>query len=157
MKKRAERLSTRRGPQFSTQGMAGGFARAAPHRLYRGPKEARAAFGSWRALCVCPCGDPYCWCSIFKVPPARLTYHGIFNRELGNQFTNLNNAHTAGILEKVVIFKCGKVMMIPLQIIRNPPTVHNDFPENNLITHFDRATPLLSESFPKSRDRKTPL
>ena len=26
-------------------------------------------------------------------------------RELGNQFTNLNNAHTAGILEKVVIFK----------------------------------------------------
>ena len=78
-------------------------------------------------------------------------------RELGNQFTNLNNAHTAGILEKVVIFKCGKVMMIPLQIIRNPPAVHNDFPENNLITHFDRATPLLSESFPKSRDRKPPL
>ncbi len=26
-------------------------------------------------------------------------------RELGNQFTNLNNAHTAGILKKVVIFK----------------------------------------------------
>lgn len=46
-------------------------------------------------------------------------------RELGNQFTNLNNAHTAGVLEKVVIFKRGKVMMIPLQIIRNPSAVHS--------------------------------
>jgi len=52
---------------LSTQGMAGRFARAAPHRLYRGPGAARASSGSWRALCVCPCGVPYCWCEIFKV------------------------------------------------------------------------------------------
>ena len=25
------------------------------------------ALTPWRALCVCPCGDPYCWCEIFKV------------------------------------------------------------------------------------------
>ncbi len=40
--------------------MAGGFAKIAPHRLYRGPETALASSGSWRALCVCPCGDPYC-------------------------------------------------------------------------------------------------
>jgi hypothetical protein len=57
---------------LSTQGMAGGFAKAAPHRLYRGPEEAFAPSGSWRALCVCSCGDPYCWCEIVKVQGFRL-------------------------------------------------------------------------------------
>jgi len=54
--------------------MAGCFARAAPRRLYRGPEGAFAPSWSWRALCVCPCGDPYCWCSIFKVQGFRLGY-----------------------------------------------------------------------------------
>ena len=59
--------------------MAGGFARAAPHRLYRGLEEALASFRSWRALYVC--GDPYCWCEIVKVQGFRLGYNPIILRQ----------------------------------------------------------------------------
>ena len=45
----------------------GGDAKAVPHRLNRGPEGIVAPSGSWRALYVCPCGDPYCWYEIFKV------------------------------------------------------------------------------------------
>lgn len=50
---------------LSTQGMTGGLARAAPHRLDRSP-EWIAPSGSWRALGVRPCGDPYCWYELVK-------------------------------------------------------------------------------------------
>jgi len=52
--------------------MTGGDAKAVPRRLNRGPEGTAAPSGSWRALCVCPCGDPYCWCEIFKVQGFRL-------------------------------------------------------------------------------------
>ena len=57
---------TFRGPLLlSTQGMTGGLAGATPRRLDRSP-EGTAPSGSWRALGVCPCGDPYCWYELFK-------------------------------------------------------------------------------------------
>ena len=60
--------------------MVGGLALAAPHRLYRGPEEALTSSGSWRALCICPCGNPYCWYKLFKVQEASwpwLYYKGL--------------------------------------------------------------------------------
>lgn len=75
-------------------------------------------------------------------------------QKLGNQFAYLNDAHTADILKEMVVFKCGKVVLVTLQMIRNSLAVHDNFLKNNRVTRFDRATPLLSESFPKSRDRK---
>lgn len=41
-----------------------------------------------------------------------------FIRKLRNKFTDLNNIHTICVLEKAVVFKCGKIMMISLQIMR---------------------------------------
>lgn len=77
-----------------------------------------------------------------------------FIRKLGNQFAYLNDTHTAGILKEMVVFKSGKIMMVTLQMIRNSPAIHDDFLENNRVMRFDKAPPLLSESFPKSQDRK---
>ena len=38
-------------------------------------------------------------------------------RKLGNQFTDLDDTHAACVLEEVVVFKCGKIVVISLQII----------------------------------------
>ncbi len=55
---------------------------------------------------------------VFNNPPR---YSRIFLlcliRKLGNKFTDLNDTHTACVLEEVVVFKCGKVVVISLQII----------------------------------------
>ena len=67
-----------------------------------------------------------------------------FIGELGNQLPDLNNAHTAGVLKEIVALKRCEIMVIPLQIVRNTLAVHNDFLENDSITHFDKATPRLS-------------
>ena len=64
--------------------------------------------------------------------------------ELGNQFPDLNNAHTAGILKEIIALKSCKIMVIPLQIIRDTLSVHNDFLKDDSITHFDKAAPRLS-------------
>ena len=64
--------------------------------------------------------------------------------ELRNQFSDLNNAHTAGILKEIVALKSCEIMVIPLQIVRNTLAVHNDFLKDDSITHFDNATPRLS-------------
>lgn len=64
--------------------------------------------------------------------------------ELGNQLPNLNNAHTAGVLKKIVALKSCEIMVIPLQIVRDPLAVHNDFLKDDSITHFDKAAPRLS-------------
>ncbi len=64
--------------------------------------------------------------------------------ELGNQLPNLNNAHTAGVLKKIVALKSCEITVIPLQIVRDPLAVHSDFLKDDSITHFDRAAPRLS-------------
>ena len=64
--------------------------------------------------------------------------------ELGNQLPDLNNAHTAGVLKKIVALKSCEIMVIPLQIVGNPLAVRNNFLENGSVTRFDRAAPRLS-------------
>lgn len=64
--------------------------------------------------------------------------------ELGNQRPNLNNAHTAGVLKEIVTLKSCEIMVLPLQIVRDPLTVHDDFLKDDSVTHFDRAAPRLS-------------
>lgn len=64
--------------------------------------------------------------------------------ELRNQFPDLNNAHTAGVLKEIVALKRCEIMVIPLQIVGNPLAVHDDFLEDDSITRFDKAAPRLS-------------
>lgn len=64
--------------------------------------------------------------------------------ELGNQFSDLDNTHTTGILKEIIIFKCRKIVVIALQIVRDPLAVFYDFLEDERITCFDRAAPHLS-------------
>ena len=64
-----------------------------------------------------------------------------FIGKLGYQFTDLHDAHTAGVLKHLVRLKGGKVILIAREIIGNPLAIGVDFLKDDLITSFDRAAP----------------
>ena len=64
-----------------------------------------------------------------------------FSGQMGDQLANLHHTHTAGVLKHKVLFKCGKIVVISLQIVGNAVAVGDDFLKNHPVMGFDRAPP----------------
>ena len=77
-----------------------------------------------------------------------------FLRQLTYQFTNLNYTHTTCVLEHVVSFERRETVIVSVQIVRDTVAICDDLAEDKFITIFDRATPRLLQSYPRSPDRR---
>ena len=77
-----------------------------------------------------------------------------FLRQLTYQFTNLNYTHTTGVLKHVISFERWETVIVSVQIVRDTVAICDDLAEDKFITIFDRATPRLLQSYPRSPDRR---